>query len=56
MKVVGKPLPSLSLTGPNGENIPLRLQLDENNDAVIGNQMFLGFIEGFTNIFSIISI
>ena len=36
VKVVGKPLPSLSLTGPKGENIPLSLELDEDNDAVIG--------------------
>ena len=36
IKVVGLPLPSLALTGPNGENIPLSLELDEENDAVIG--------------------
>ena len=37
LKVVGLPLPSLALTGPNGENIPaLSLELDEENDAVIG--------------------
>ena len=36
IKVIGLPLPSLALTGPNGENIPLSLELDEENDAVIG--------------------
>ena len=36
MVVAGNPLPSVSLTGPNGESVPVRITTGAERDTVTG--------------------
>ena len=40
IRAVGLPLPAVKLTGPNGETVPLSLELETSDNLVIGSLQY----------------